>query len=833
MRGDFSRIRFNRRRGYTAVLEQQGRVALDADANEQCFIADYLDRTETVDVIGEYGGPRDDAGFAISVSGSEIMIGAGRYYVDGLLCENDASLSYDDQPYLLDPSHSAVDLLTELARLQGHSVVQVYLEAWQRFVIPLDDHCLREPALGQADTTGRLQTVWRVVATVTEAITERPTHGPRGLSPCCQTMYGLRLIPTSGGIDARTSGATGDCGCDPVPAAGYQGVENQLYRIEVHTGGDETQATFKWSRENGSVVSAVTNISGATVHVNSLGPDANLGYQVGQWVELSDDNNQFGQVPNQAGALYQIQSIQAADPSVTLAGPVTPVNPAQRARLRRWDQSGPAASAAGIPLSSGTWIELENGIEVCFDAGHYNPGDYWTIPARTATGTIEWPPCGDEGPRFVPPETTKVHRAPLACIHWSRSQTPARPVPSAAAVGTPAFQPFRFSAATRALAPALFRLGRNTVDDCRLLFDPLTTLSEPKQVGALHIAKVNWVNDDITTLDALTTNGLVVELDQAPTGPINGANFIVTIEPVILPGRSGVFAAGAAQEAAGGAAPASAGGQGAPEVSVFAPGSFLSSEATNRLLPATILREITILDSEITVKGQTISWLLPSGHVTAMQRLTILAINELVKAGAAVGIYARVRIKLLGEMIFATGASGPIYLDGRSFGQQAVRADGKTPRIDLQLPSGADERASDLDSWFYVAPTLGVESVTIDSPKVTPVVDGNDQVTGVTAGGQPVTPTATVTLTYAPVTSGQLTITITQDDGPAVTLPSVPGSEPFTVGQRSVAFPIAVLANPGPGSTSDYTITATLTGGIPASAATTFTVVGAQFQRLT
>ena len=35
MRGDFSRIRFNRRKNYTAVLEQQGRVALDADANEQ------------------------------------------------------------------------------------------------------------------------------------------------------------------------------------------------------------------------------------------------------------------------------------------------------------------------------------------------------------------------------------------------------------------------------------------------------------------------------------------------------------------------------------------------------------------------------------------------------------------------------------------------------------------------------------------------------------------------------------------------------------------------------------------------------------------------------
>ena len=43
-------------------------------------------------------------------------------------------------------------------------MLQVYLEVWQRLVTALDDPCLREPALGQADTTARLQTVWRVVA---------------------------------------------------------------------------------------------------------------------------------------------------------------------------------------------------------------------------------------------------------------------------------------------------------------------------------------------------------------------------------------------------------------------------------------------------------------------------------------------------------------------------------------------------------------------------------------------------------------------------------------------------------------------------------------------
>ena len=88
MKGDFSRIRFNPARQYTAVLEQQGRVSLDADTNEQVAINDYLGRNETVDVIGPFGAPEHDAGFAISVSGNEILIGAGRYYVEGLVCEN-------------------------------------------------------------------------------------------------------------------------------------------------------------------------------------------------------------------------------------------------------------------------------------------------------------------------------------------------------------------------------------------------------------------------------------------------------------------------------------------------------------------------------------------------------------------------------------------------------------------------------------------------------------------------------------------------------------------------------------------------------------------------
>ncbi len=38
------------------------------------------------------------------------------------------------------------------------------------------------------------------------------------------------------------------------------------------------------------------------------------------------------------------------------------------------------------------WIKLEDGVEIWFAAtGTYRAGDYWLIPARTATGDVEWP----------------------------------------------------------------------------------------------------------------------------------------------------------------------------------------------------------------------------------------------------------------------------------------------------------------------------------------------------------------------------------------------------------------------------------------------------------
>lgn len=971
MRGDFSRIRFNPSKQYTAVLEQQGRVSLDADANEQCAIDGYLQQAETVDVIGEYGGPVDDLGFTISVSGNQILISAGRYYVQGLMCENTQNnLAYTDQTYLIigsSPTDSA--LLSQLQQKGG--AIEVFLQVWQRLVTALDDPCLREPALGQADTTARLQTVWRVVANLVDsatrtvvtgtstsastvavanraletnvnlgatpvtarvsataaranlvaaevrpsaatlaatasAATRAPSTGGTAIAlgpatvDCCTQMYNQFAILSTGTMAAMTSPGGTDCSCQPVPAAGYQGLENQLYRVEIHQGGPATEATFKWSRENGSVVAAVLSISGPTVWVNSLGPDANLGFQPNDWIEISDDTYLFGQTPNQPGTLYQILSVDPTGPSITLTTPASSVDPTRHARVRRWDQFGSSASSNGVPLAENAWQTLENGIQINFSAGSYQSGDYWTIPARAASGQIDWPPCGGNGNLFQSPTSIKVFNAPLACIHWDTTQK------------------------------------QTVIEPCQRIFSPLTDLAPQVAATALHVTNYSWANDDVTTFDALLSNGLTVTLDTAPTGPISGANFIVTVEvgnksflpeyyyaeattlavAAQSPATSVAAATAPATPAAAVTAPAASVVEvakvtalaapvavaGAPVTSapiatapvvaapivaapvVAAPvpakpvattlgpiatsinsgllnSGLLSSGLVNSLLTTnyTPLYQVVplnpyILDWQTTVNtsANQIVWGLPKSanpDINALQSRTIASINSLLGTLAPYGIYARARVRLMGKTIFAQSGNTQSFLDGESFGQQALRQDGKTPCISLQMPSGSNDKASDFDGWFYLAPYNNVSSVSMNYSSFTVVVNANNVVTGVTAVVTPGTPPATVTaqvtvnLIYPAVMAGGVTVNLSLA---AVTANVTPSSF-VTLAQASLVIPqgsssgvvnINVIGNPGVTTSGDTTtpvsdvfqITANvqLAYGSPDSQSVTFTLTGVQ-----
>jgi hypothetical protein len=79
------------------VLQQQGRVQLDADWNEQNQIESYRTETSITDLIGKSGGALPGTGFEIKVTANkkELRIGPGHYYVDGILCEIELEIAPD------------------------------------------------------------------------------------------------------------------------------------------------------------------------------------------------------------------------------------------------------------------------------------------------------------------------------------------------------------------------------------------------------------------------------------------------------------------------------------------------------------------------------------------------------------------------------------------------------------------------------------------------------------------------------------------------------------------------------------------------------------------
>jgi len=98
MKGDFTSLNFQADNHFSSVRLQQGRVQLDADWNEQIDIAAHRDETTATDVVGREGGPLHAAGFAVTVQGGNLVVGAGRYYVDGILCENEAPVTVAAEP---------------------------------------------------------------------------------------------------------------------------------------------------------------------------------------------------------------------------------------------------------------------------------------------------------------------------------------------------------------------------------------------------------------------------------------------------------------------------------------------------------------------------------------------------------------------------------------------------------------------------------------------------------------------------------------------------------------------------------------------------------------
>jgi hypothetical protein len=443
VKGDFTRETFRARRHYWGVLRQQGRVDLDADWNEQVHIARHEHTTRTTDVVGHAGGPSTNAGFGITVADDgALMIGEGRYYVAGRLCENPTPAAFDDQPD--PPGETAPD---------SAGVHLLYLDVWDRHVTALEDPLIKEVALGGPDTATRAQTVWQVrtraitavdglaaaldaLAAAEEAdggdgVAEQIEAARRWVQALAAQSYcedplapaGGSLEADAGRLAARTVEVDPDADdpCSFAPGGGYERLDNRLYRVEIHRPGEPGEATFKWSRDNGSVVTAIQVFEGPDrIQVRQLGKDELTTFARQDVIEIIADDDVLAGRP---GALRTIEDIDPDRRVLILDQPVAAKVPALRPRVRRWDMDTDDIDPdQGLTVRDNGWIGLEDGVEVRFQGGTYRTGDYWIIPARTATAGVEWPPHPTHpGATVGPPEDLGPmgiahHRAPLAAV---------------------------------------------------------------------------------------------------------------------------------------------------------------------------------------------------------------------------------------------------------------------------------------------------------------------------------------------------------------------------------------------------------------------------------
>ncbi|UCC64586.1 MAG: hypothetical protein JSV36_05915 [Anaerolineae bacterium] len=435
MKGDFSRSSFDPRKHYRGVRLQQGRVQLDADWNEQADILLHLIEAQLDDLLGPSATAAAAPGFAITLveppeepadqaqadqpegpntparALPDFQIGAGRYYVDGILCENEAPVLYSRQP----------DYPAAASRLQEPADcdrVLVYLDVWERHITAAEDPTIREIALGGPDTATRVKTVWQVklLPLAGDPADDQGWRDRGALRSLADWQAFVSQAGKNGRLSARWDRTTGAV------------LENRLYRAEIHTV-TQDQVTFKWSRENGSVVFPITAVpqekgeGTLLVTVDDLERDP---YQLSEndWVEIADDVTVLNGRPL---PLCQVKELDRPNARVTLHAEQTQIDQilaeigARELRhplLRRWESA--QGSEEGVTtVEAEKWLPLENGIQVRFSsASGYHVGDYWLIPARTHLDEgIEWPQKDDQ-PQSRPRHGI-VHRyASLALLQF-------------------------------------------------------------------------------------------------------------------------------------------------------------------------------------------------------------------------------------------------------------------------------------------------------------------------------------------------------------------------------------------------------------------------------
>lgn len=355
-------------------------------------------------------------------------ISSGHYYVCGILCDNRIiwddtikklvkaeNFTYGNQPFYPLPQPEKLPLL-------------VYLDVWEREVNHLQDASLREVALGGPDTTTRSQVVWQVKLQPFKDGLIDINNCEKGVIENWHHLINTWQPAQRGELKVKAKVETPQTEpCTINPESSYQGPENQLYRVEIHKSGSAGNATFKWSRENGAVVYPIAPHSlpatGTTAEITLeswwSSEDDPRTLKVNDWVEIVNEDYILLQ---KAEPLWRVSEITPEEQKIKLtrqdASSIFDVSKDAKKHpmLRRWDGIDTV-----VKESTTDWFPLEYGIKIQFQSHnnsnhYYRTGDYWLIPARVATGDVEWPTDDQKNPVALPPHGIRHHYAPLAII---------------------------------------------------------------------------------------------------------------------------------------------------------------------------------------------------------------------------------------------------------------------------------------------------------------------------------------------------------------------------------------------------------------------------------
>jgi hypothetical protein len=717
MRGDFSRNTFDRRKHYTGVLYQQGRVWLDSDSNEDFF--DRIDQLqqETYDIVGDCGVPLPGTAFQISpgidpAHPENFSIGGGedskgRAYVQGVLCRLDNPTTYFQQPDLPDPSPIIINR-------GGETFAIIYLEVWRRLITYLEDPSIAEIALGGPDSATRMKVISQVKALLV----------PPGTT--CADLRSL-LPPDNGTLTTLqpTNTQLSDLCSLPDPS-NYTGRENHFYRVEVHTGGDvlnrvgPPQLTIQVAlSQDATAGSNAVNLSAALTsdQIASI-------YRWGSVLTLNDDDGRAERIEvataTASGAVLVLASALAN--GFTVSKHATLLGLAEF----KWSRDN-AIYAVGVTnvasdrqtltlamLGRDQASALRNGdiVEVCDDASELGPcrghltyisgdpdPDLLTVtiadplPSRFRLKGDPNPPADDRhlilrrwdgrgmarsnyddaatpdmnlgngvhiqfgGTNLRPGDYWNfVARSADGSVQNLADTPPKGIVRYYCPLALVKWAPVPIGSPPTS-PPSAFDIEMQVVEDCRNLFNPLIDIPGPDP--GMHIVAVFALNS-ATGARAPLINDQVFSASS-----ISGGIDIICDNNV-------------------------------DPSSVSRPTCYLSVEipfsAVGQALAAPVVAYQTLtFVGALTVRGRIISW-----------RPTIAA-NPLLTQLAALatspdrGILCRVILK--GNFIWSLG-NPPLYLDGDDFGQA-------NPRLGLtaiSLPTGDRKRGGDFVTWFWLVP---------------------------------------------------------------------------------------------------------------------------------